>query len=411
MRLLFLISFFSLFHTSLAAQWFMGYTADVGVAVRITTMEIKLQSNDQLLGKMESSSGLSPYVTFSSPYTYIKNSSFAYAFQYGFNWITLTRQKSGNESLDLDTRVGAWSIWATPVLVYTIGDHYFIKQSGRAFHIGLGVGVGYLNASGNAVFTELTDQPVHNFSIQSFAYAVHFLADLQINQWKLRFMMEGPSLDQDSWKYSMYDTALILSYSYTLGEFTAEDARRKKMKTDSSWKVNLNTFAGARRIPIIGHSLVSDNLGIGGGVQLDFKKVYWPLSVFAELGWFHAENVLAKTELFSKGEVSSLEFSGQLAALALGFRNIWDKYKAFQPFWGGGVTGLWTEVKKMDAGITENASTYGHGYWVSAGFYVKILQYWNLGFEARALLESVNLFGIEDYDSRGQFQLMLGREF
>jgi opacity protein-like surface antigen len=122
------------------------------------------------------------------------------------------------------------------------------------------------------------------------------------------------------------------------------------------------------------------------GVIFDFKKESWPVSIAAD--------VIVSGNVKETG--SSEELAGSLGT-HLGVRNIFKLSNAsFQPYIGGGISLISTELRNKNAGVTISKSDdSATGTWLGTGMYYALNNHFNIGVDLRYSEADVTLFNVE----------------
>jgi hypothetical protein len=100
------------------------------------------------------------------------------------------------------------------VLFYNWGDRHIGKDGGQSFKFGIGLGIGYLAASGNVKLTETT-QAIHNFDVGGLGTAINVLMEYRYNHWYTRAVGGGPYIQKGAYEYSIFDFSMDFGYIFT----------------------------------------------------------------------------------------------------------------------------------------------------------------------------------------------------
>ena len=162
---------------------------------------------------------ISPLLTFYTPDVYMNaHSRWGWFMEFGWRHYLVDHQEYPQqpdiEPVDLGTRVSGNFFHATPMFFYNWGDRYIDEQGGRSFKVGMGLGLGYLSASGDVIFTETT-QETHNFNIRGPGASVVVMMDYRHDNWYWRAIGGGPILQRGLYEYSLFDFSMDMGYIHT----------------------------------------------------------------------------------------------------------------------------------------------------------------------------------------------------
>ena len=104
------------------------------------------------------------------------------------------------------------SAYVTPALFYTWGDKVYQEDNFHAFRAGLGLGAGYLSATGSLVLTETPAQNTLGLDVKGFGLSSTLFLEYRQNRWIYRLRSMGPSFSQGDYNYSVYDIYFGIGY-------------------------------------------------------------------------------------------------------------------------------------------------------------------------------------------------------
>ena len=114
----------------------------------------------------------------------------------------------------MGTSVKGKFLYITPIIFYNWGDAVFKNGKGHAFKIGLGLGLGYLQAKGNIVFTETTSETV-NIDINDIATTFAMMLVYRFNNVSIRFRGNSPGVSYEDTNYDIIESAMDVRYIFT----------------------------------------------------------------------------------------------------------------------------------------------------------------------------------------------------
>jgi hypothetical protein len=169
-----------------AGEIFIGFTAQQ------STLFIADEDTQSDLAEMESNLYYSPTLSVRSENNYFRdNSNWGYFLEFNTGFYIVNRQVVNGNTVNLNTSLSGQYWDLTPTIFYNFGGK---KQENWAFKTGLGVGVGYLSVSGNAVLTEQAGQPLVSYDDDGYGFTVGVFLEAIKNDWFLQIKTYGPDL-------------------------------------------------------------------------------------------------------------------------------------------------------------------------------------------------------------------------
>ena len=201
---------------SKAESIFDDYSLRVGISQKTLDFEVTEIGNNFYSGSLTEGQYITYALQLNSPYEFIKDSNFGYYFEYGFYQFEMDYQVTNNGTVeqDLGTFVDGTSIYISPVLFYNIGDNVNNKKK-HSLIIGMGVGIGYIDASGEIEFTETTSE-LFDIDIAKVDISFVALIEYHFDNWFIRFNQSGPSIREGNYDYDIVDETITFGYSIQL---------------------------------------------------------------------------------------------------------------------------------------------------------------------------------------------------
>lgn len=214
--LVFILVVLSTISQSHAEGLFDDYLFRVGVGIRNIDLQVTSVFEKNPSGTMTEGEYVAPTFSMNSPYSYFKQSNFGYYFEYGIYNFDMNRQvvEGGTAEDNQGTSVDGFSAYFAPVLFYNIGNKLELKNR-HSFIIGVGLGIGYLDASGDVIFTETTKE-TFNVDIDKVDIAIAVLLEYQYGPWFVRIQDVGPSIREGDYDYELLDQSFTIGYSFKL---------------------------------------------------------------------------------------------------------------------------------------------------------------------------------------------------
>jgi len=202
----------SLGSTNEIDDYFRATDIDISFSFHELGFEVKDSNNNQL-GKL--AGGMLPtfLVNFETPGYYLGKSNFGWNLIAGLSTYCINTQKLGNDKVvNLNTSASGMSAYVTPALFYTLGDKVYQENDYHAFRAGLGLGVGYLSATGSLVLTETPAKNTLSLDVSGFGVSSTLFIEYRHNRWIYRLRSMGPSFSRGDYNYTVYDIYFGVGY-------------------------------------------------------------------------------------------------------------------------------------------------------------------------------------------------------
>ena len=192
--------------------YFRATDIDISFSFHELGFEVKDSNNNQL-GKL--AGGMLPtfLVNFETPGYYLGTSNVGWNLIAGLSTYCVNTQKLGNgKVVNLNTSASGLSAYVTPALFYTWGDKRYQENDYHAFRTGLGLGLGYLSATGSLVLTETPAQNTLSVDTSGFGISSTLFIEYRQNRWIYRLRSMGPSFSRGDYNYTVYDIYFGVGY-------------------------------------------------------------------------------------------------------------------------------------------------------------------------------------------------------
>lgn len=129
------------------------------------------------------------------------SSNFVYKYAIGLGVFKMDTQELNGKDIDLNTSGKGYYLYAMPVL----GFEFLKGKNDKSLLVGLGVGIGYLKAKGDIIFTESTSNLKHDFDFSEFTYSIGLIVDYNVNRWSFSASLYGPEVTKGNYEYNLFD--------------------------------------------------------------------------------------------------------------------------------------------------------------------------------------------------------------
>lgn len=192
-----------------------SYRITAGITIYSTDFDIYDKGSSNPNGTLSEEFSYAPSIIIGSPYNYFADSNWASSIEYSFSTFKLSQQLVNDELVDLGTSVEGYYAFITPTLVYSFTDAQNSSLNNYSLITGLGVGIGYLEASGDIIFTETTQQQI-DFDISGAALAISLFIDYRIGDYITRISGGLTSYSQDDFEYDSFGFSMDFGFIFEL---------------------------------------------------------------------------------------------------------------------------------------------------------------------------------------------------
>ena len=192
-----------------------NYRFTVGVKLNSVDFDIYYKDDTDTNGTLSEDFSYAPVFRLGSSYIYIETSNWGGLMEYSFSNFSLNQQTVNNKLIDLGTSVNGYYLFATPTLFYSFNIQNTHAKEVQSLVAGLGIGAGYLKATGDMIFTEST-QEKHDFDISGAALAVSLFLDYRIGNFSTRISGGLTSHSKENYDYDSFGFEWEFNYIFAL---------------------------------------------------------------------------------------------------------------------------------------------------------------------------------------------------
>jgi hypothetical protein len=187
------------------------WSYSIGLNVKQLSLDVYEKGKTDPEGILTEDFTFTPEFGLESKITYLSESSWGYKYAFNFGWFEMTTQEVDLEDIDLNTSTKGYYLYAMPVAVY---DFHKGKENSSLL-LGFGVGLGYLNASGDIILTESSPQTKLDFDFSELTYSYGLFFEYEINSWSYSVNLYGPEVSDGDYEYSLFDFGLTVRKKLT----------------------------------------------------------------------------------------------------------------------------------------------------------------------------------------------------
>lgn len=200
---------------TLVGNLLSAYRLTPGISLRSTDLDVYNKGSSDPNGTLSEDFSYWPFITLGSPYKYFGASNWGGLMEYSFSVFELDQQLVNDELVDLGTSVKGYYAFVTPTVFYSFSGQRPHGKYDQTVIAGLGIGLGYLNASGDIIFTETTQQRV-DIDVSGAALAVTLFLDYRFGNYVTRITGGLTSHSKGAYDYDAFGFTWGFGYIFGL---------------------------------------------------------------------------------------------------------------------------------------------------------------------------------------------------
>ena len=183
----------------------------IGLSLKQLSLDVYEKGQTDPEGVLTGDFRVAPELGLESNITYFSNSSWGYKFAFNLGWFEMSTQEVALEDVNLGTSAKGYFLYAMPVGVYD----FFKDKENSSLLVGLGFGVGYLNASGDIIFTESGSQTRQEFDFSELTYSYGLFFEYVIHSWSFGISLYGPEVSDGNYEYNLFDFGMTVRKKFS----------------------------------------------------------------------------------------------------------------------------------------------------------------------------------------------------
>ena len=200
---------------SIVGDLLSSYRITAGISVNSIDFDVYNEGGISPNGTLSEEFSYSPIIILGSPYKFIDESNWGGLMEYSFSTFQLNQQLVNDEFVDLGTSVKGYYVFVTPTVFYSFLERNPRNKYDQTLLTGIGVGLGYLKATGDIIFTETT-QERHEIDVNGVALAISMFMDYRIGNFVTRISGGLTSHTNDNLDYDAFRFAWNFGYVFGL---------------------------------------------------------------------------------------------------------------------------------------------------------------------------------------------------
>lgn len=189
-----------------------GFMLGLGVSLKYVSFDVYRSGETTPEGTLSEEENITYFLLAGSPYQYFGRGNLGYYLEMGISPFSFNQQEVGLNNQDLGTSVDGRYFYLTPVFFLNFGDKYFVKN--YSAKLGFGIGVGYLRASGDIIFTENGQNTRFTYNINEWGIAYSLMLDARYKQWIFRLTFGGPEVTEGDYEYNVFEGSFDVGYTF-----------------------------------------------------------------------------------------------------------------------------------------------------------------------------------------------------
>jgi hypothetical protein len=192
-----------------------AYRLTPGISLRSTDLDVYNKDSSDTNGTLSEDFSYLPFIVLGSPYKYFGESNWGTLMEYSISVFELNQQLVNDELVDLGTSVKGYYAFVTPTVFYSFTGQKPHGKYDQTLITGLGIGLGYLNASGDIIFTETTQQRF-DIDVSGAALAVSLFVDYRFGNFVTRISGGLTSHTKGAYDYDAFGFSWGFGYIFGL---------------------------------------------------------------------------------------------------------------------------------------------------------------------------------------------------
>jgi len=192
-----------------------AYRLIPGITLRSTDFDVYNKGSTDPNGTLSEDFSYWPFIMLGSPYKYFGESNWGGLMEYSFSGFELNQQLVNDELVDLGTSVKGYYAFVTPTVFYSFSGQRPHGKYDQTVITGLGVGLGYLKADGDIIFTETTQQRA-DIDISGAALAISLFLDYRFGSYVTRISGGYTSHAEGAYEYDAFGFSWSFGYIFGL---------------------------------------------------------------------------------------------------------------------------------------------------------------------------------------------------
>lgn len=188
-----------------------AWNYSIGISVKQLSLDVYKNGQTDPEGILTDDFRFFPEFGLESNITYFSNSSWGYKVVVNLGWFEMTTQEVALADVNLGTSADGYFLYAMPVGFYD----FFKNKENSSLLVGIGLGVGYLNASGDIIFTEATPQTRHEINISELTYAYGLFLEYDRDSWSYSISLYGPEVSKGGYEYNLFDFGVTVRKKFS----------------------------------------------------------------------------------------------------------------------------------------------------------------------------------------------------
>lgn len=187
----------------------------VGLASKGSSIDIKDDATGNLVAEASDRYRPTPVFAIKTRDRYWdEQSGWGLFVEFSEGYIKADHQVVAGQRVDLGTALSAIYWHLTPTVFYNFTRDDPVEEWG--FRAGMGIGVGYMDISGDAVLTEVVGTPRVEFDDEAYTYSFGVFIELSKDNWVFQLKNYGPVMDTNGYELQTNNVSVIFGRRFQL---------------------------------------------------------------------------------------------------------------------------------------------------------------------------------------------------
>jgi hypothetical protein len=195
----------------LAAAWpVAGAELILGIALRDSDISVQDADSGRELARVSDKQRVVPQFVLKTRDRHFGESSFGWFVDFGEGYVRGDRQRD----VDLGTTLSAVYWQLTPTVFYDFNRGAPVDAS--HFRAGFGLGLGYMDISGDVILTNEPGQPRRTYKEEKYTYSLGIFLEYSKSDWLFQIKHYGPQARSDGVRFSSENLTLVFGRRFNI---------------------------------------------------------------------------------------------------------------------------------------------------------------------------------------------------
>lgn len=186
----------------------------LGIALRDSDISVQDADSGRELARVSDKQRVVPQFVVKTRDRHFGDSSFGWFVDFGEGYVRGDRQRVNGQDVDLGTTLSAVYWQLTPTIFYDLNRGAPVEAS--HFRAGFGLGLGYMDVSGDVILTNEPGQPRRTYSEEKYTYSLGIFFEYSKNDWLFQIKHYGPQARGGGVRFSSENLTLVFGRRFNI---------------------------------------------------------------------------------------------------------------------------------------------------------------------------------------------------